>query len=74
MRTATTSKVDANISDLFFNSDLDMARRHDSDGNFIGFDDEALRAEAIQFLNYIGRLGVPVPDVDELLADFYERV
>ena len=66
--------IDANISDLFFNSDLEATRRLDRDGNFLGYDDEALRAEAECFLAYLARLGVSVPSVDDLVADFYARV
>jgi hypothetical protein len=67
--------VDANISDLFFNSDLSLAKVHDRDGGFVGYDDEALRCEAKLFLEYLARLTVGgVPSVDDLVADFYERV
>lgn len=66
-------KINGNISDLFFNTDLNAAAQHDLRGEFTGYDHEALRAEAAMFLGCLERLGIAVPPIDDLTADFYER-
>lgn len=68
------TKIDGNISDLFFNLDLEAATIKTADGEFAGFDDDKLRAEAAWFLNCLDRLGVPIPSADDLIADFHSRV
>ena len=66
-------KVDANISDLFFNTDLQGTKIMDR-GQFVGFDEPKLREEARVFLACLKRLNVPVPSVEDLIADFYGRI
>lgn len=57
-------RVNADISDLFFNTIHDGAVEH-----------EPLREEAKIFLASLERLGVtPLPSIDDLTADFYGRV
>lgn len=65
--------IDGNISDLFFNLDLSATTEHDLHGNFTGYNDEALAAEAAMFLGYLYRLGVAVPTPEELIEDFMGR-
>lgn len=70
-------RVDANISDLFFNRDLEAAKLYDTKGGprmFVGYDDEKLRDEAQMMLESLTRLGVAVPSADDLIADFYDRL
>lgn len=66
-------KVNPWISDLFFNHDLSEAHVHDGAGKFAGYDDVKLREEAALFLNCLYQLGVAVPTIDELIADYYNR-
>jgi hypothetical protein len=67
--------IDQNISDLFFNTDLRGAElTRDSDGVFQGYDDDKLRDDAQMFLNCLEWLGVAIPSVDDLIADFETRV
>jgi hypothetical protein len=66
--------VDANISDLFFNTDLAVAEVRDERGDFVKYDDARMREEARMFLACLARLNVPVPTPDELLTDFFNRV
>lgn len=73
--------VNAHISDLFFNSDLEDCKDFDYSGIgqkcFAGFDDDKLREEAEFFLRHIDAIvhgSIPVPTVDELLADFHNRL
>lgn len=40
------AKVDANISDLFFNTDVSRARKLDRKGHFEGWDESILLQEA----------------------------
>jgi len=69
------SNVDGNISDMFFNTDLSHCKiKNSSNGMFMGFDENKLKAEAEVFLGYLKRIRVPVPTVDELIADFYSRM
>ena len=67
-------RVDANISDLFFNTDISDARQTDSKGHFTGFDGEALLGLAEDTLGCLSRLGVAVPTPQELVADFHKRI
>ena len=68
--------IDGNISDLFFNTDLSAAHltAKENGGEFAGWDHDKLQEEAKSFLGCLERLGVPVPSVDDLTADFYSRV
>ena len=66
--------VDGNISDLFFNTDLSSAAKSDDKGQFVGWDEAAMRQEAETFLGCLARLSVAVPTIDDLLADFHKRV
>lgn len=68
-----TKPVDQNISDLFFNTDVSDAVVNDNNGNFASYDIAKLRNEAEMFLNCLYRLGVSIPSVDDLLADFDRR-
>ncbi len=63
-------RVDGNISDLFFNTEHHVS--HDQKGQFADHDE--LETEAKYFLDCLDRLGVPTPTVDELIADFRERL
>lgn len=67
-------RVDANISDLFFNTDISDARLLDAKGNFVGFNEEAMLGVAEDTLGCLSRLGVAVPSPRELVDDFYKRV
>jgi len=67
-------RIDGNISDLFFNLDLEATVVKDANGKFVCFDDDKLRAEAGWFIECLDRLNVAVPSIDELIADFYARV
>lgn len=65
------------ISDLFFNLDLDHARRFDKKGQFDCFDNNILRQEADWLLETLSKLGVPpqfIPTRDELVTNFLRRV
>ena len=57
--------VDCNISDLFFNTQLQL----DASGEY-----SEIENEAADFLNCLTQLGVPTPTVDELVADFRDRL
>lgn len=62
------SKVDANISDLFFNMD------HDSHGASGAEYDRILREDASNMLQSLNRLGVQnLPSIDDLIADLNAR-
>lgn len=65
--------IDGDVSDLFFNTELDCARVYDARGHFTGWDVTRLEQEAMQFLASLGRLGVDTPTVDDLIADFHRR-
>jgi len=71
---ACVTRVDWDISDLWFNRDLSVCAVEDASGDFSHYDDAALREEAETFLGNLSRLGVLVPSVDELLADFFDRI
>lgn len=67
--------INTNISDLFFNRDLDACREYARDGEFDGFNDEKLREEAVTFLGNLRALGVKeLPTVDDLITDLYARI
>jgi hypothetical protein len=66
--------VNADISDLFFNTDVSHAVVNDKDGQFVDWNHDALREEAETFLASLDRLGVAVPTADELIQDFHNRV
>jgi hypothetical protein len=67
--------IDGNISDLFFNYDTDDdATICDGSGNFMSYDVTKLTMRAKTFLCYLECLGVKVPTVEDLIADFLERV
>lgn len=72
-RNVSGIRVDANISDLFFNTQHDAAT-HDRNDQFAGYDEEKLESAASDVLGSLRRLGVPVPSVDDLIADFYGRL
>jgi hypothetical protein len=65
--------INGDVSDLFFNTELDSARVYDHRGHFTGWDATRLEQEAMQFLASLGRLGVDTPTVDDLIADFHGR-
>lgn len=67
-------RVDTNISDLFFNTDLSATKMLDPKGNFTGYNEEKLREEAQMFLSALDRLGVATPSVEDLIADYYGRL
>lgn len=67
-------KINGNISDLFFNTDLEDTKKKDAHGNFNGFDEEKLNEEASSFLASLQWLGVEVPSCEDLIADFYARL
>jgi hypothetical protein len=67
-------RIDGNISDLFFNTDVSVAAIHDERGQFVEWDHNKLRDEAQMFLNCLARLNVPIPSIDDLTADFYGRI
>lgn len=66
-------RVDANISDLFFNTDLSNTRIMER-GQFVDYDEDKLKEEAQMFLSSLDRLGVATPSVEELIADYYGRI
>lgn len=74
---AESPRVDVDVSDLFFNRDLDFAKRFDHvQGRrmFVGWDMADLRAEAVLTLDSLERLGVPnLPTPDKLVEDFINR-
>lgn len=65
------ARVNGDISDLFFNTDVSAAFSGDTES---GYDAAKLEQEAMQFLASLGRLGVDVPTVDDLIADFHGRI
>lgn len=68
------SRVNGNISDLFFNTDHDGATIMEQ-GKFAGFDDSKLRDDAEMFLGCLDRLGLTdLPSAPELVQDFHGRV
>lgn len=68
------SKVDTNISDLFFNTDCDDAKVMDK-GQFVRFDETKLLESADMTLGCLKRLGVQdLPTPAELVTDFLVRV
>jgi hypothetical protein len=69
-------RVDAHVSDLFFNHDLSGAHRTpDGSGDFDGFDDAKLHEEAAFVLRCLDKLGVSdLPNAEQLVADFYSRL
>ena len=66
-------RINHNISDLFFSRDFRDAAVM-SKGVFIGWNEEKLAEHADMTLSNIKGLGVDVPTIPELIADFYERV
>jgi hypothetical protein len=66
-------RINGDISDLFFNTDHNSAE-YDSNKRFVGYNHDKLREAAELFLLSLERLGVAVPTVDELTADFYGRI
>ena len=67
-------KVDGNISDLFFNTDVSRARRLDKRGHFENFDRHILIEEAQAMLDCLARLGLETPSASALADDFLARV
>lgn len=61
--------VDTNISDLFFNTD--HATTVDNKGTFENYSN--LEDEGKMFLACLKRLGVAVPTLPQLIADFLGR-
>lgn len=68
------ARINGDISDLFFNTDLDTARTYDDKKQFAGFDEKKLYDEAMAFLGCLTRLGVDTPTADDLIADLYRRL
>lgn len=69
------SRVNINISDLFFNHDLAGAITLGANDAFLGYDPERLLAEAGTFLGHLERLGVTeLPTPEALVADYRERL
>lgn len=69
------AKVDGNISDLFFNTDVSAARKLDKKGHFEGWEESVLLQEADDMLRCLERLGVPnLPTAIQLVEDFYKRI
>ena len=67
--------VDLNISDLFFNYDTSSAKRANPRAEFDGYDEKALAELAQVFLVQLAPIcSVELPTVDELVADFFERL
>lgn len=66
-------KVDGNISDLFFNTDLSDTRIMEK-GQFVGYDEEKMKTEAALFLACLDRLGVATPSVEDMISDYFARV
>lgn len=66
--------ANTDISDLFFNTDLSVAELRDANQQFTGYDNAKLEEEARLFLACLDRLGVTIPTVEELLADFRLRL
>lgn len=66
--------VEGNISDLFFNTEHHFKPETDARGKTVGGEHDELEQEAKDFLDCLDRLCVPVPTVDELVADFKKRL
>lgn len=66
--------VDANISDLFFNTNFDGCVVKDAKGRFSHYDELKLSDEAASFLGCLERLNVAIPSSTDLIADFYKRI
>lgn len=64
--------MNAYLSDLYLNHDKSECERFEK-GNFAGYDEAALRANAEGFAVMIGGLGHDVAP-SELIADFYHRL
>lgn len=72
----TTTKVNDGISDIWFNYDKSSAELTDQ-GKFAGYDQAVLRVIAGDFrgsLEYAGFAPQIIPTVDDLIADFNERL
>lgn len=68
-----TTRVNGDISDLFFNTEHNAAE-YNGQRQFTGYNEPKLREAAEMTLGSLARLGVDVPSVDELIADFYGRI
>lgn len=66
-------RFSGDISDLWFGHDVENCRVI-ARGAFEGWDERKLKEEAKLFLAALSRLGVEVPTVEELIADFYNRL
>ncbi len=66
--------INGDISDLWFNHDNSAAWIEGDKGECGEWDETLLRVEATWFLASLKRLGVSVPTVDDLIADFYNRI
>lgn len=66
--------INGDISDLFFNRDFEHCRINNAQGNFVDWDGGKLHTEAEEFLASLGRLGVDVPRVADLIANFKNRI
>lgn len=67
-------KVDANVSDLFFNTDVSDCKTHDAKGQFRGFDEVKLLEEAKTFSETFGRASGIIVDPTDLMQDFLGRI
>ena len=65
--------VDGNISDLFFNTNMDHATIYEN-GRFLGYKENVIAKEATTFIETLSRLGVATPAPADLVADFYARI
>lgn len=73
--TITPTRVNAQISDLFFNYDHTNARITGGDGMFEGYDNGELLENATSVLGCLERLGVgDLPDPSDLIRDFHDRL
>lgn len=67
--------IDQNVSDLFFNTDLNQAKLIDNKGRFAGWNEPILKSEAFTFLECLGNLKVSgLPSCEALVKDFLERI
>lgn len=67
-------RITTDISDLFFNTDMDLAATYDKNRMFTGYDQEQLHAIAEQWSETFERAsGIHVNPAD-LVADFLARV
>lgn len=71
-----TKRVNAYLSDLFFNYDLTTARMTSGGGEFAGYDNLALLKLAEDVIDGVqGATGVTLDSTPEdLVADFYRRL